>query len=127
MDLWLVLIQNKDERRIYMNSKNTVRIMLDFLAGPIWTYYYNPTTKEYRTGNQLVDNDAQLKKINDEIQDLYSSYYYFGYKDQPCYFDEEQERADKEKMLALLEKLRDEINDGSFVVEDEETERVKNL
>jgi len=113
-----------------MDNKDTVRIMLDFLAGPIWTYYYNPTTKEYRTGNDLVDNDAQLKKINDEIQDLYSSYYYFDYKDQPCYFDEEQERADKEKMLMLLKKLRsrlDEINDGSFVVEDEETERVKNL
>lgn len=33
-------------------------------------------------------------------------------------------------MLALLEKLRkrlDELNDGSFEIDDRETERVKNL
>lgn len=33
-------------------------------------------------------------------------------------------------MLALLEKLRkrlDELNDGSFEIDDKETERVKNL
>ena len=39
-------------------------------------------------------------------------------------------KKDKYKMLALLEKLKKrlyEINDGSFEIDDKETERVKNL
>ena len=50
--------------------------------------------------------------------------------DQACFFDEEQEKKDKYKMLALLEKLKKrlyEINDGSFEIDDRENERVKNL
>lgn len=113
-----------------MENTNVVRIMMDFLAGPIWTYYYNDRTKEYRTGNTLVDGDAEIQEINNEIQDLYSSYYYFDYKGQACYFDFEQERADKNKMLELLQRLNNrlaEINDGSFIVDDQETDRVKAL
>ena len=47
-----------------------------------------------------------------------------------CYFDKNQERADKEKMLSLLNRLNNrlnEINDGSFIVDDRETERVRTL
>lgn len=69
-------------------------------------------------------------KINDEIQDLYSSYYKINYNDEPIYFDKEQEKKDKYKMLALLRKLikrLNEVNDGSLEIDVMETEIVKNL
>ncbi|WP_277284471.1 hypothetical protein [Sneathia sanguinegens] len=107
-----------------------LRIMLDFISGPIWKDIYDTKKKELVTGIDVVDNDECVQKINDEIQDLYSSYYKIDYNDEPVYFDKEQEKKDKYKMLALLEKLKErlyEINDGSFEIDDKETERIKNL
>lgn len=46
------------------------------------------------------------------------------------YFDKGQEKKDKYKMLDLLGKLMkriNEVNDGSFEIDDRETERVKDL
>lgn len=106
----------------------TIKIQLDFLQGPIWTS--DPETGRPQTGVAVVDNDETLRAINYDIQDLYDSYYEFDSHDQACWFNEEQERADKEKMLALLARLLarlDELNDGSFVVEDLETPRVREL
>ena len=108
----------------------TIKIMLDFLAGPIWKPYYNSKTHEDSTGVDVVDHDKEIAKLNDEIQDMFFSYYYFDYKGQACYFDFEQERADKDKMLELLQRLNNrlaELNDGSFIVDDQETDRVKAL
>lgn len=82
------------------------------------------------TGISLVDNDSHLQSINEEITDLYPSYYKINCQDHSLYFDKEQEKKDKYKMLELLNKLDkrlDEINDGSFVVNDREIERVRNL
>ena len=107
-----------------------LRIMLDFISGPIWKDIYDTKKKELVTGINVIDNDECVQKINDEIQDLYSSYYKIDYNDEPVYFDKEQEKKDKYKMLALLEKLKKrlyEINDGSFEIDDRETERVNNL
>lgn len=106
----------------------TVRIKSDFLQGPIWTS--DPETGKPQTGITVVDNDEQLRVLNYEIQDLFDSYYEFDSHDQACWFDEERERADKDKMLGLLARLNArlaEINDGSFVVEDLETPRVEAL
>ncbi|MBR1728113.1 MAG: hypothetical protein IJ728_01100 [Selenomonadaceae bacterium] len=116
-----------------MKKVFTVKIMFDYLAKPLWISYYNPETKENLINLMhfdLIDNDEEINKICAEIEDIYSSYYYFDYKDQTCYFDKDQELADKDKMLELLKKLNDrlnEINDGSFVVEDKETDRLKAL
>lgn len=102
-----------------------VRIMCDFLAFPVWVELTrNPKNPERDHVCDIIDNDSELQKLGDEIEDMFSSYYYFDYKDLPCWFDEEQQKADKPKMLALIQKLHDrldEINDGSFVVVDEET------
>ena len=105
-------------------------IKLDFISGPLWKDIYDTKKKELVTGIDVVDNDECVQKINDEIQDLYSSYYKIDYNDEPVYFDKEQEKKDKYKMLALLEKLKKrlyELNDGSFEIDDRETERVKKL
>ena len=47
-----------------------------------------------------------------------------------CWFNEEKEKADEPRMLGLLGKLNAhiaELNDGSFVVNDQETLRVEAL
>lgn len=111
-------------------AQNVVRIMLDIWAGPIWGCIYDEDNKEYDYYIHEIAQDKELMMLHQQIQDLYSSYYRIDYKDQPVYFDSEQEKADKEKMLGLLNKLIEklsEINDGSFIIDDRETERVKNL
>ena len=109
-------------------SKEIVKIKLDFNQGPIWIS--DVETGQPITGIDIIDNDEELRKINFEISNLYSSYYEFDSHDQACWFNEEQEKKDKEKMLSLLKLLVDrlnELNDGSFKVEDYETERLKKL
>ncbi len=106
----------------------TIKLMLDFLQGPIWIS--DVETGKPMTGIELVDEDEQIRQLNYEIQDLYDSYYEFDSHDQACWFDEERERADKQRMLELLAKLNArlaEINDGSFIVDDQETPRVEAL
>ena len=105
-------------------------IMLDFISGPIWKDVFDTKKKELVTGIDVVYDDEYIQKLNDEISNLYSSYYKINYNDEPVYFDKEQEKKDKYKMLYLLGKLikrLDEINDGSFEIDDRETERLKNL
>lgn len=104
--------------------------MLDFISGPLWKDVFDTQKKELITGIDVVDNDEYLQSLNEEIQNLYSSYYKINYKDQPVFFDKEEEKKEKYKMLDLLNKLNarlEEINDGSFEVDDRETERVRNL
>ena len=116
--------------RIKERKMKKIRLMLDFLSGPIWNEYFDPEAHRETTGIEIIDNDEILQAMNEEIQDLYSSYYEFNSHGVACWFNEEQEKADKEKMLGLLKRLNDrlaELNDGSFVVEDLETERVMNL
>ena len=108
----------------------TLRIMLDFLEGPIWRSKFNPETGEHYTGIPVVDNDKTVQKLNEMIQDIYSSYYEFNSHNQACWFNEEQEKADKEKMIGLIAELKDRleiINDGTYVIEDMETPRLKQL
>ena len=109
-------------------GKEIVRIQLDFLQGPIWIS--DAETGQPMTGIDIIDNDEKMRKINYEISTLYSSYYEFDSHDQACWFNEEQEKKDKEKMISLLKQLIDrlnELNDGSFLVEDYETERLEKL
>ena len=109
-------------------SKEIVKIQLDFNQGPIWIS--DVETGQPMTGIDIIDNDEELRKINFEISTLYSSYYEFDSHNQACWFNEEQEKKDKEKMLSLLKQLVDrlnELNDGSFIVEDLETERLNSL
>lgn len=78
----------------------------------------------------LIDEDDKINKINDQIEDLYNSYFEFNSHDQPIWFNEEKEKETKDKMLFLLKELNDrlnEINDGSFTIEDRETKRLNNL
>lgn len=107
----------------------TLYIRLDYLAGPIWKDVYDASQNKIVTGIAVVDNDAEVKELDSKIGQMYSSYYSFEGDKSPD-FNEAQERKDKECILGLLKKLNDrlaEINDGSFVVKDEETARIGKL
>ncbi len=106
-----------------------IRIKLDFTAGPIWPKYYNEEKDTESTGVDIVDNDKELKEIAHEISSMFNSYYIIDEREGVS-FNYKQERKDKDKMLSLLARLNkrlEEINDGSFVVVDEETPRVRKL
>lgn len=108
--------------------RRTLKISLDCLAGPLRKDEF--IDGETRTGIPVIDNDAALQALNDQICELYLSYYEFDSHDQACWFNEEQEKTDKPLMLELLGKLNAriaELNDGSFVVDDRETPRVEAL
>lgn len=107
---------------------NKVLIKLDIWAGPIWGLTYNDVNKKYDYYIQSIVDDEKILKLHQEIQDLYSSYYIFT--ESEVITNEEQERKDKYIMLDLLDKLiirLDELNDGSFEIDDRETDRVSNL
>lgn len=61
---------------------------------------------------------------------MHFGYLHFDTDDEACWFDGNQERKDKWKMLAMLKQLGNrlnEINDGSFTVNDFETLELKKL
>lgn len=110
------------------NELQTVKIMLDYLQGPIWLS--DSETREPITGISIIDKDPILKELNYKCSELYNSYYEFDSHDQPCWFNREKERAEKKIMLDLITKIvsrLNEITDGSFEIEDLETERLKAL
>lgn len=109
-------------------EKQVIRIQLDYLQGPIWMS--NIETGEPLTGIDLIDNDLELREPNRKAGQMFSSYYEFNTHGVPCWFNQEQEKAEKEIMLDLIAKIvarLNEINDGSFVVEDLESKRLKAL
>ena len=108
--------------------KEKIKLMFDFLQGAIWTS--DIETGEPITGIEVIDTDSIIIKINFEMAELYSSYYEFDSHDQACWFNKEQQIKDKTKMLELLGKLKarlEELNDGSFEIEDLITPEYENL
>ena len=108
--------------------KQKVKLMFDYLQGAIWTS--DVETGEPITGIDIIDKDGIIIKINFEMADMYSSYYEFNSHNEACWFNKEQQIKDKPKMLELLAKLKarlDEINDGSFEIEDWITPEYENL
>ena len=82
------------------------------------------------TGIDVIDNDSILVPWNLECSDLFSSCYEFNTHNMACWFDKKLEKKNSARMLSLIEQIKNrlnEINDGSFVIEDLETERLNNL
>ncbi len=103
-----------------------VKLMNEFLHGVLWVCDDDDISTNY----DLIYNDEELTKLNEETSNLFDSYYEFDSHDQACWFNEELERKTKDEMLELIRKIKirlSEINDGSFKVEDYETERLEKL
>ncbi len=109
-------------------EKKIVKILLDYLQGPIWIS--DAESGEPMTGIDIIDKDAILKSLNYQAGQMFSSYYEFNSHDVPCWFNHEKEKAEKEIMLKLISEIvarLNEINDGSYEIEDCETERISKL
>lgn len=104
----------------------TVKIMNEFIHSPIWIYDDDDIIDE----PAIIANDTKLQDLCNQAEDMFSSYYEFDSHDEPCWFNHEKEKAEKNTMLELIAHIKErlnEINDGSYAVEDLETERLKNL
>lgn len=104
----------------------TVKLMSEFIHGPIWIYNSDGVSVWY----PLIHDDSILTTLNEQAADLFDGYYEFDTHDVPCWFNHEKEKAEKDIMLDLIAQIvarLNEINDGSFVIEDCETERLKSL
>lgn len=74
-----------------------LKIMLDFISGPLWKDVFDTQKKELVTGIEVVNNDEYLQKLNEEIQALYSFYYKINYNNDPVYFDKNKKDLIKKK------------------------------
>ena len=104
----------------------TVKIMNEFIHSPIWIYDEDGITDE----PSFIADDVILQNICSKAEDMYTSYYEFDSHGAPCWFNSEKEKLEKDTMLNLISQIKkrlEEINDGSFVIEDLETERLNNL
>lgn len=107
-------------------EKRTIKLMFDFLQGPIWIS--DIATGQPLTGVSIVDNDDVLPATNLKCLELYSNCYEFDVGDQPCVFNTETAIKNKKEILGLLAQINErlaEINDGSFVVEDLATKEIE--
>lgn len=105
----------------------TVKLMNEFLHGSVWVYNSDEIAL-YRY--PPIDNDPVISALNSEAMEMFAGYYEFDSHGMPCWFDHVKEKQEAPKMLGLIQKIIDrlnEINDGSFVIDDCETERLKNL
>lgn len=104
----------------------TVKIMNEFVHSPLWIYDEDSIIDE----PEFIANDARLQNLCNKVENMFASYYEFDSHNEPCWFNHEKEKAEKKIMLKLISCIKErlaEINDGNFVVEDLETERLKNL
>ena len=109
---------------------NIIKIKNEFMHSPLW--YCDENGIEWDNEKEFIDfiSDSELQSIAKKIEELFNRYYEFESHNQPCWFNEEKEKKDKQQMLALLNQLKDklnELNDGLVDIEDLETPRVEKL
>ena len=110
------------------NQKEKVKLMFDYLQGPIWIS--DAETGAPLTGIDVIDNDNVLPELNLRCSELYSECYEFDTNNQPCIFNKETAKKNKIEILDLLVKIKkrlEDINDGSFYVEDLATKDIEEL
>lgn len=102
--------------------------MFDFMQGPIWLSDIDSGCP--MTGITSVDKDPLLRKLNRECAELFQSFYKFDEDGNFSHFDEVQEFHNKERLLSYITRIKNRLaslNNGDFIVEDRETERLLSL
>ena len=103
----------------------TVKIMNEFLHGAIWIYENGVVSSWPK-----IDDDPILSNLNRATMELYGSYFEFDANGESCSFNAGIEKETKGEMLSLIKQIKErlnELNDGDFVIEDYETERLSKL
>lgn len=104
----------------------TIKIMNEFIHSPIWVYDEDGIIDE----PSLIADDVVLQSLCEKVEDMFASYYEFDSHGVACWFNHEKEKSEKEVMIDLIAQIKarlEEINDGSFVIDDCESERLQNL
>lgn len=97
---------------------NKVKIELEYLHGPIWCYSEDDIS--YIDHFDVIKNDKYCQQLNDDIMNLYSSYYEFSNDAVHCSFNYNKQFEERFIVKDLLKKLvnrLNEINDGSYEIE----------
>lgn len=100
-----------------------------------WIHFYEDDVAFERLWNRPNKYLNMLKRFAGVIAPDFTSAFtvicrLFDSHNEPCWYNHEKEKAEKDVMIELISKIKsrlNEINDGSFVVEDLETERLKKL
>ena len=99
-----------------------IKINWDYSNDMIWIYDNQNVLSEEEF--PLIEDDETLLEIQKKYHSLYSTFYEFDSHGEQVWFNKPKMKENKQKMLDLLKKLKDrinELNDGSFTVEDLET------
>lgn len=110
--------------------KKTIHIGLEFLFGPIQKLQVDESGNEI-TGLPLIDSNEEIQLLDKEINEIWCSLYS---KDENSpdglYFDKAREKELAPKLLGMIQTLvakLEEINDGSFQIDDMITDYLKSL
>ena len=114
-------------------EKETVLILLDYFFGPIQCDWTDDEGKQI-TRIGVIDSDDEVQRLNKEANALWLTLFAPAEftKGNPSgfVFDQAREKEIAPELLSLVEKLisrLEEINDGSYVIKDRETPRLKTL
>ncbi len=97
----------------------TIKLELDFLIGPIMKDVFSVSQNKPITGVDLIDNNEAINELNNKISALYSSFYDFDSGDEPCTFNVELAKENKDRLVKLIDDLLSmlqAVNDGSFEI-----------
>ena len=114
-------------------EKETVLILLDYYFGPIQCDWTDEEGRQV-TKISVIDSDEETQRLNKEANALWLTLFtpaeYTEDNPSGFVFDREREKQIAPELLAIVKKLiarLDEINDGSYVIEDRETPKLKSL
>ena len=107
-----------------------LKLEIDYMNGPIWKDVFDPKTCEVCTGIKVIDDNEELAIMDESIQRLYSSFYIFNDDEQSVIFDKQKASENKQELIKMASELLlkiNEIQDGSFTIQDNLTEELKKL
>lgn len=114
-------------------EKETVLILLDYYFGPIQCDWTDEEGRQI-TRIPVIDSDEETQRLNKEANALWLTLFapaeYTEDNPSGFVFDSEREKQIAPELLSMIEKLiarLEQINDGTYVVEDRETPRLKAL
>jgi len=114
-------------------KKETILILLDYYFGPIQCDWVDDSGRQITKIN-VIDSDEETQRLNKEANSLWLTLFKpvdFS-EDNPSgfVFDTEREKEIAPLLLSIIEKLikrLNEINDGSYEIEDRTTPWLKDI
>ena len=111
-------------------GKEILVLSLDFIFGPLSKDYQTTDGTEI-TGIKVVDEDNEIQKLDQEINDIWCSLWTKNNFSTSGYdFDEKREKEVAPILIDLVRELikrLDKINDGSYEIEDMITNHLESL